>query len=51
MKTKVLMGITIGKDNLANFKRYCSDHGMKLSTKIDSLVEEFLEKNDSQKEG
>jgi len=42
---KKRINITIDDNILARFKQVCSDEGFKISTKIEKLIERFMEKS------
>lgn len=44
MKNKVPVTITIDEKNLEEFKGICQSRGMKVSTKINLLIEEWIRK-------
>ena len=43
MKTKTLLTITIDEELLKKFRNICKKKGYKVSTKIETLVRDFLE--------
>ncbi|MCL4480992.1 MAG: hypothetical protein M1113_05870 [Candidatus Thermoplasmatota archaeon] len=42
---KVALNITVDKDVLTNFKKLCNDRDIKVSTKINSLMRQWVEEN------
>jgi len=43
--TKVPLNITVDKDVLETFKKICEKNDIKVSTKINTLMKEWIEKN------
>lgn len=43
--TKVSLNITVDKEVLDNFKIICEKNDIKVSTKINTLMKEWIEKN------
>ncbi|MDY1592049.1 MAG: hypothetical protein RBS85_07840 [Methanofastidiosum sp.] len=43
--TKIPLNITVDKDVLNNFKKICEKNDIKVSTKINTLMKEWIEKN------
>ena len=43
--TKIPLNITVDKDVLDNFKKICEKNDIKVSTKINTLMKEWIEKN------
>lgn len=43
--TKVPLNITVDKDVLGSFRRICEKNDIKVSTKINTLMKEWIEKN------
>jgi len=42
---KVALNITVDKDVLNNFKKICEKNDIKVSTKINTLMKDWIEKN------
>lgn len=43
MGKKIRITITLDKETLNRFKNFCKENDMKISTKINSLIKEWLE--------
>jgi antitoxin component of RelBE/YafQ-DinJ toxin-antitoxin module len=43
--TKVSLNITVDKEVLDSFKKICAKNDIKVSTKINTLMKEWIEKN------
>ncbi len=43
--TKVPLNITVDKEVLENFRKICGKNDIKVSTKINTLMKEWIEKN------
>ncbi len=43
--TKIPLNITVDKDVLETFKKICEKNDIKVSTKINTLMKEWIEKN------
>ncbi|HOI76958.1 MAG TPA: hypothetical protein PLI06_05025 [Methanofastidiosum sp.] len=43
--TKVPLNITVDKEVLENFRKICEKNDIKVSTKINTLMKEWIEKN------
>ncbi|HNZ61296.1 MAG TPA: hypothetical protein PKH48_07700 [Methanofastidiosum sp.] len=43
--TKIPLNITVDKDVLDTFKKICEKNDIKVSTKINTLMKEWIEKN------
>jgi antitoxin component of RelBE/YafQ-DinJ toxin-antitoxin module len=48
--TKVSLNITVDRDVLSRFKELCGSMDIKVSTKINSLMKEWIIKNGENKE-
>ncbi len=44
MGKKTKISLTIDPDTHSLFKNYCSENGMKVSTKIEQLIKELMQK-------
>ena len=44
LKYKKLVNFTIDSDILKKFRLYCKEHNTKMSTKTESLIEEFIKR-------
>jgi len=45
LMAKVPLNITVDKDVLNNFKKICEKNDIKVSTKINTLMKDWIEKN------
>ncbi|MEM0466702.1 MAG: hypothetical protein QXX20_03780 [Candidatus Thermoplasmatota archaeon] len=43
--TKVALTITVDEEILQNFKEICENNDIKISTKINTLMKEWIERN------
>lgn len=48
--TKVSLNITVDRDILSRFKELCGSMDIKVSTKINSLMKEWINRNGENKE-
>ena len=48
--TKVSLNITVDRDVLSQFKKLCGSMDIKVSTKINSLMKEWISRNGERKE-
>ena len=42
---KIALNITVDEEVLSNFKKLCNDKDIKVSTKINSLMRQWVEEN------